>query len=237
LSQTVPSATTVATAETGGSTHTGSSSAAADLLAAAANPASVVVDNGHQVLSSSPTRLEVGVFDGTHGWLQIRAEMNPSGTVTASLTTSSVAHDAVKAAVPEMSSYLQSEAVNVSGIAVHRIAETSNSMNATTGDSSGAQGQHSSRDNSSASQANASMAGDTGSASSGSTGTGSDDSAVVAINYDGAISNGVTGSDGSGNDTVTTSVGVANDWGLNGAIPLQDAAWVGSSGGWLNVSA
>jgi hypothetical protein len=227
--QPVSIGTTGVTGETISSTLSGPSSAGTNLLNAAANPADGVAGSGHQVLSSSPTKLEVGVFDGTHGWLQIRAELGTSGTVNASLTTSSVAHDAVKAAVPEMSSYLQSEAVNVSRIAVHRIAETSNSMSATSGDgqqNGGAQGQHSTRDNSGASQGSASMTSGSdrgyGSASgSGTTSAGVDDSAVAAA----------------GSSTVD-----ASDWtgGLSGAMPLAGAAggaWGSSSGSWLNVSA
>jgi hypothetical protein len=227
--QTVSIGTTDVTGETISSTLFGPSSAGTNLLSAAGNSADGVADSGHRVLSSSPTKLEVGVFDGTHGWLQIRAELGTSGTVNASLTTSSVAHDAVKAAVPEMSSYLQSEAVNVSNIAVHRIAETSNSMSATQGGSQqngSANGQHETRDNSGASQGSASMTSGSdrgyGSASgSGTTSAGTDDTAVVAA----------------GSSTVD-----ASDWtgGFSGAIPLAGAAggaWGSSRGSWLNVSA
>jgi hypothetical protein len=69
------------------------------------------------------------VFDGTHGWLRIRAELDSHGQVTASLTAaSSVAHDSLRATVPEMTSYLASESVTVSRIAVHRISEGSTAI-------------------------------------------------------------------------------------------------------------
>jgi hypothetical protein len=75
-------------------------------------------DQGH--IASGPPHLDVGVFDGTHGWLRIRAELNPAGAVYASLTANASAHVLLKSALPEMASYLISEAVGVSKIAVHR---------------------------------------------------------------------------------------------------------------------
>ena len=55
-----------------------------------------------QVLASGPARLDVGVFDGTHGWLRIRAELGVGGAVNASLTANAVAHDSLRAVLPEM---------------------------------------------------------------------------------------------------------------------------------------
>jgi hypothetical protein len=85
-------------------------------------------NQGHQMLAAGPRQLEVGLVDGTHGWLQIRAELGAGGAVSASLTGSAAAHEPLRQAVPEMASYLESEAVSVSQIAVHRAAETSPSM-------------------------------------------------------------------------------------------------------------
>ncbi len=83
---------------------------------------------GHQILSAGPTQLEVGVMDGTHGWLQIRAELGTGGTISTSLTGSAAAHAPLQQAVPEMTSYLASESVSVSGIAVHKASETAGTM-------------------------------------------------------------------------------------------------------------
>ena len=78
----------------------------------------------HQAISSTPPRLDVGVFDSTHGWLRIRAELDARGQVNASLTAASARPmSRCGAALPEMTSYLASESVNVSRIAVHRVAE------------------------------------------------------------------------------------------------------------------
>ena len=73
-----------------------------------------------------PTQLDVGVFDATHGWLRIRAELGESGAVSASLTAASgSAHESLRAALPEMAKYLQSEEVSVIRISVHRSVEGS----------------------------------------------------------------------------------------------------------------
>jgi hypothetical protein len=59
-------------------------------------------------MAAGPGRLDVGVFDGTHGWLRIHAELGAGGAVNASLTASASAHEALRAAVPEMARYLES---------------------------------------------------------------------------------------------------------------------------------
>ena len=84
--------------------------------------------SAHQVLSAGPTQLEVGVMDGTHGWLQIRAELGAGGAINTSLTGSATAHAPLQQSVPEMTSYLASESVSVSGIAVHKASETAGTM-------------------------------------------------------------------------------------------------------------
>jgi hypothetical protein len=83
---------------------------------------------GHQILSAGPTQLEVGVMDGTHGWLQIRAELGAGGSINTSLTGSATAHAPLQQSVPEMTSYLASESVSVSGIAVHKASEMAGTM-------------------------------------------------------------------------------------------------------------
>jgi hypothetical protein len=85
---------------------------------------------GHQVLVSNPAQLDVGVFDNTRGWLRIRAELSPGGAVNASLTAGPAAYEPLRAALPEMANYLQSEAVSVNKIAIHRIAEDPSVMGA-----------------------------------------------------------------------------------------------------------
>jgi hypothetical protein len=98
--------------------------------------------NAVHAVSVAPGQLEVGVLDGTHGWLKIRTEMGSDGSVTAMLTSSATAHVALKEAVPELAAYLVSESVNVGRIAVHPAAESS----AAGGDLSNANGGSAARD-------------------------------------------------------------------------------------------
>jgi len=61
--------------------------------------------------------------------------------VRASLTGSAAAHEALRAAVPGLAGYLQTEAVSVSGIAVHRTAGGNGSGLAQNGGGSSAEAQ------------------------------------------------------------------------------------------------
>ena len=72
-----------------------------------------------QGLAAGPGQLEVGVLDGTHGWLKIRAEIGTDGSVSALLTSNATAHEGLKETVPAMAGYLESESLNVGSIAVH----------------------------------------------------------------------------------------------------------------------
>lgn len=116
-------------------------SASSELQNASIATAGVGVNSVHAV-SAGPGQLEVGVLDGTHGWLKIRAEMGSDGSVTAMLTSSVTAHEALKEAVPELAGYLASESVNVGKIAVHPASESS----AAGGDLSNANGGSAARD-------------------------------------------------------------------------------------------
>jgi hypothetical protein len=80
-------------------------------------------DSAPQVIASTPVRLDVGVFNETHGWLRIRAELGSGGAVNASVTTIDSAHDALRTAVPEITSYLGVESVRISSLEVHRFAD------------------------------------------------------------------------------------------------------------------
>jgi hypothetical protein len=81
--------------------------------------------NPAHVLAAGPGQLEVGVLDGTHGWLKIRAELGSDGSINALLTSNATAHEGLKEAVPALSGYLLSESLNVGRIAVHRPPEGS----------------------------------------------------------------------------------------------------------------
>ncbi len=77
---------------------------------------------GPQVVASSPSQLDVGVYDDTHGWLRIRAELGAGGAVNASLTSADAAHESLKTALPAMTHYLGTEAVHVNILSCIRSA-------------------------------------------------------------------------------------------------------------------
>jgi hypothetical protein len=75
-----------------------------------------------RTLSATPTALEVGIPDGTHGWLKVRAEMS-DGVVNASVSAPSAAsQEMLHRELPSLTAYLQSEKVAVNTVVVHPIA-------------------------------------------------------------------------------------------------------------------
>jgi hypothetical protein len=78
------------------------------------------VDTAPRTLMASPMALEVGVPNGTHGWLKIRAEMTGGGAVDASLSTSSPSgQEMLHRELPSLTSYLQNEHIAVNTVVVH----------------------------------------------------------------------------------------------------------------------
>lgn len=218
--QPVSTGTTRAAFQTLGPGHASVQSAGAELRFDAVSSAEGAVSAGHPVMAAGPARLDVGVFDGTHGWLRIRAELGAGGAVNASLTASVSAHEALRAAVPEMARYLESEAVSVSKIAVHRIAENSSSMSLPPGggqQDGDTQGRRETRDGAGATQRSSTLENGDGSGQA---------SAMVS----------------SATDESAAGVSGLSGWigGLSGAMPWIATAggcWGGGSGSWLNVSA
>ncbi|HUZ93332.1 MAG TPA: hypothetical protein VMU57_00310, partial [Edaphobacter sp.] len=83
------------------------------------NDTSAPVDAAHKTLAATPTSLEVGVSNGTHGWLKIRAEMADGGSVNTSLSTSSSAgQEMLHRELPSLAAYLKSEHVAVNAVVV-----------------------------------------------------------------------------------------------------------------------
>ena len=72
------------------------------------------------MLTATPTSLEVGVQNGTHGWLRVRAEMTDGGVVNASVSaTSSSGQEMLHRELPAITAYLQEEKVGVNAVTVH----------------------------------------------------------------------------------------------------------------------
>jgi hypothetical protein len=73
-----------------------------------------------RMLTATPTSLEIGVQNGTHGWLRVRAEMTEGGVVNASVSAaSSAGQEMLHRELPGLTAYLQEEKVAVNAISVH----------------------------------------------------------------------------------------------------------------------
>jgi hypothetical protein len=67
--------------------------------------------------------LEVGIPNGTHGWLKIRAEMGSGGEVTAALSSASTSgQEMLRRELPSISSYLQQERLTVHTVVLDKVA-------------------------------------------------------------------------------------------------------------------
>ena len=88
-----------------------------DGSSAALSPA---MNDGQRMLTATPTTLEVGIANGTHGWLKVRAEMATGGGVNASLSAASPAgQEMLHRELPSLTAYLQQEQVAVNAVVVH----------------------------------------------------------------------------------------------------------------------
>ncbi len=75
----------------------------------------------HETLVATPTTLEVGVQNGTQGWLKIRAEVGGQGEVNASLAAgSSGAQEMLHSQLPALNAYLHSEQMPVTATVAER---------------------------------------------------------------------------------------------------------------------
>jgi hypothetical protein len=73
----------------------------------------------HRTLLATPMALEVGVANGTQGWLKIRAEMTDSGVVNASLSSAtSSGQEMLHRELPALTAYLQDERVAVNTVVI-----------------------------------------------------------------------------------------------------------------------
>jgi len=73
----------------------------------------------HRTLLATPTALEVGLANGTQGWLKIRAELTDGGVVNASLSSATPAgQEMLHRELPALTAYLQEERVAVNTVVV-----------------------------------------------------------------------------------------------------------------------
>jgi hypothetical protein len=87
------------------------------------DPGTAGVGDGHRTLEATPTTLEVGVSNGTHGWLKIRAEMADGGVVNASLSaTTSAGQEMLHRELPSLTAYLQEERIGMGSVVLQTTA-------------------------------------------------------------------------------------------------------------------
>jgi hypothetical protein len=78
------------------------------------------IDGAPRMLTATPTSIEVGIQNGTHGWLEVRAEMTEGGVVNASVSAaSSVGQEMLHRELPGLTAYLQEEKVAVNAVIIH----------------------------------------------------------------------------------------------------------------------
>jgi hypothetical protein len=83
------------------------------------------IDGAPHMLTATPTALEVGIQNGTHGWLKVRAEMADGGAVSATVSAAtSAGQEMLHRELPAITAYLQQEKLAVSSVAVHITAAT-----------------------------------------------------------------------------------------------------------------
>jgi hypothetical protein len=82
-----------------------------------------------RMFTATPTTLEVGVPNGTHGWLRVRAEMASGGGVNASVSAiSSGGQEMLHRELPSLTAYLQQEKVSVNAVVIHAAAAESSKV-------------------------------------------------------------------------------------------------------------
>jgi len=78
------------------------------------------MDGAPRIMMATPTSIEVGIQNGTHGWLKVRAEMAEGGVVNASVSAaSSAGQEMLHRELPALTAYLQEEKVAVNAVIVH----------------------------------------------------------------------------------------------------------------------
>jgi len=99
------------------------------------------MDGAPRTLAATPTSLEVGIQNGTHGWLKVRAEMTEGGVVNASVSAASPAgQEMLHRELPALTAYLQEEKVAVNAVIVHAPSTVGADARSSTGtDSAGGQ--------------------------------------------------------------------------------------------------
>ena len=120
----------------GNATHAGVKASGQHVQAASgrADADSATTMDEARVFEASTGALEVGVANGTHGWLRVRAELDEGGAVVAQVTAASAAAaEGLHKEVPVISAYLAEQQVGVSSLVVHAMQATAGAQDASVG--------------------------------------------------------------------------------------------------------
>ncbi len=86
-----------------------------------------------RTLVSTPNVLEIGFASGSHGWLRVRAELDGTGEVAASVVAASVgAAEGLHKELPGLSQYLEGEHVALSSLVVNASGKGAEAQDAAT---------------------------------------------------------------------------------------------------------
>jgi hypothetical protein len=97
--------------------------------------AAASIDGAPRMLTATPTALEVGIQNGIHGWLRVRAEMAEGSTVVnASVSAaSSAGQEMLHRELPALTAYLQEEKVSVNAVVVHALSAVASESRSSAG--------------------------------------------------------------------------------------------------------
>ena len=96
------------------------------------------MEGSTRVLTTTPAALEVGVQNGTHGWLKVRAEISDGGSVLASVSASTATgQEMLHRELPGLTAYLQQEKVAVSAVTIHTAAPAGGDPRSSSADAGG----------------------------------------------------------------------------------------------------
>jgi hypothetical protein len=82
----------------------------------------VSADGMPRMITATPTTLEVGIPNGTHGWLKVRAEMADGGINASVSAATSAGQEMLHRELPSLTAYLQQEKVAVNTVVIHTAA-------------------------------------------------------------------------------------------------------------------
>lgn len=112
------------------------------MLAATVQSGEPTLRTGAQTLIATPHVVEIGVADGTHGWLRVRAELSKTGDLNGMvLTNSATGASVLRGELTAISNFLQGEAIGLKSLVIQTTGATHGWQSAGQNTASGGQPQ------------------------------------------------------------------------------------------------